>query len=70
MIFQPNGWSSRQPVPPLADVGDSRQTNTMRAKHDIIGSNYAALRKPDQRIARIIDSAPGRRRCAQLLTLD
>ena len=31
----------------------------MRAKYDIIGNNYAELRKPDQRIARIIESALG-----------
>ena len=31
----------------------------MSAKYDIIGNNYAALRKPDQRIARIIESALG-----------
>jgi len=31
----------------------------MRAKYDTIGINYAALRKPDPRIARIIDGALG-----------
>src|SRR4029450_230083 len=31
----------------------------MNAKYDIIGINYAELRKPDQRIARIIESALG-----------
>jgi SAM-dependent methyltransferase len=31
----------------------------MRAKYDIIGSNYAELRKPDRRIAGIIRSALG-----------
>src|SRR5688500_20092509 len=31
----------------------------MGAKYDIIGNNYAELRKPDQRIARIIQSALG-----------
>src|SRR4029453_4599762 len=31
----------------------------MSAKYDIIGSSYAELRKPDQRIARIIESALG-----------
>jgi SAM-dependent methyltransferase len=31
----------------------------MTAKYDIIGSNYAELRKPDHRIARIIESALG-----------
>ena len=34
----------------------------MSAKYDIIGSNYAELRKPDQRIARIVDSALGLRK--------
>ena len=31
----------------------------MSANYDIIGSNYAELRKPDRRIARIIESALG-----------
>jgi SAM-dependent methyltransferase len=31
----------------------------MRAKYDIIGKDYAELRKPDRRIARIIESALG-----------
>jgi len=31
----------------------------MNAKYDIIGVNYAALRKPDGRIARIIENALG-----------
>ena len=31
----------------------------MGAKYDVIGSNYAALRRPDQRIARIIEEALG-----------
>jgi hypothetical protein len=31
----------------------------MSAKYDIIGIDYAELRKPDQRIARIIESALG-----------
>ena len=31
----------------------------MSAKYDIIGVNYAELRKPDRRIARIIESALG-----------
>ena len=31
----------------------------MNAKYDVIGVNYAALRKPDRRIARIIESALG-----------
>lgn len=31
----------------------------MNAKYDLIGMNYAELRKPDQRIARIIESALG-----------
>ncbi len=31
----------------------------MTAKYDIIGSNYAELRKPDRRIARIIERALG-----------
>jgi hypothetical protein len=31
----------------------------MSAKYDIIGNNYAELRKPDRRIARIIESALG-----------
>lgn len=43
----------------LADVGDSRQKCAMGAKYDIIGNNYAELRKPDQRIACIIESALG-----------
>jgi len=31
----------------------------MSAKYDVIGGNYAELRKPDRRIAKIIDSALG-----------
>ncbi len=31
----------------------------MSAKYDTIGSNYAALRKPDRRIARVIENALG-----------
>ena len=31
----------------------------MAAKYDIIGNNYAALRKPDPRLARIIQGALG-----------
>jgi hypothetical protein len=31
----------------------------MSAKYDVIGSNYAELRKPDRRIAGIIDRALG-----------
>lgn len=31
----------------------------MRAKYDIIGENYAELRRPDQRIGRIIENALG-----------
>jgi len=31
----------------------------MRAKYDIIGINYAQLRKPDRRIARVIENALG-----------
>ena len=31
----------------------------MNAKYDVIGKNYAELRKPDRRIARIIESALG-----------
>ncbi len=44
---------------PLVDVGDSREKSAMSGKYDIIGINYAELRKPDQRIARIIESALG-----------
>jgi hypothetical protein len=31
----------------------------MGAKYDTVGLNYAALRKPDRRIAKIIESALG-----------
>src|SRR5256885_13080325 len=31
----------------------------MRAKYDVMGINYAELRKPDRRIARVIESALG-----------
>lgn len=44
---------------PLANVGDSRNKSAMSAKYDIIGVNYAELRKPDRRIARIIEGALG-----------
>src|ERR1044071_8512682 len=43
----------------IVDVGDSREKSAMRAKYDIIGINYAELRKPDPRIAKIIESALG-----------
>jgi SAM-dependent methyltransferase len=36
-----------------------RGRNAMSAKYDTIGLNYAELRKPDPRIARIIESALG-----------
>ena len=49
----------RQLFPPLADIGYPRQKSEMTAKYDIIGNNYAELRKPDLRIARIIESALG-----------
>lgn len=42
---------SRQPL--------ARLFKKMTAKYDIIGASYAALRKSDQRIARIIESALG-----------
>ena len=43
----------------LADVDVSGKKSAMTAKYDIIGINYAELRKPEQRIARIIASALG-----------
>jgi SAM-dependent methyltransferase len=43
----------------LADVGDSREEIAMSAKYDKIGNNYAELRRPDRRIARIIERALG-----------
>jgi ubiquinone/menaquinone biosynthesis C-methylase UbiE len=43
----------------LANVGDSRKKSAMSTKYDSIGINYAELRKPDQRIGRIIESALG-----------
>jgi hypothetical protein len=46
-------------IRPLADVGDLRKKGAMSAKYDIIGINYAELRKPDGRIAGIIESALG-----------
>src|SRR4029079_11266833 len=39
--------------------GDSREPSAMSAKYDSIGLNYAELRKPDPRIARIIERALG-----------
>jgi SAM-dependent methyltransferase len=44
---------------PLANPGDSRKNSAMSAKYDRIGINYAELRKPDRRIAGIIESALG-----------
>lgn len=35
------------------------ERSAMSAKYDIIGNNYAELRKPDPRIARVIESALG-----------
>jgi SAM-dependent methyltransferase len=46
-------------VRPLAKVGESREKSAMSAKYDIIGNSYAELRKPDRRIAGIIESALG-----------
>src|SRR5690349_8845807 len=40
------------------DVGPGKKS-AMSAKYDIIGTNYAELRKPDPRIARLIESALG-----------
>jgi hypothetical protein len=53
------GIASLQFSTPFADVGGSREKSAMSAKYDIIGNNYAELRKPDQRIASIIESALG-----------
>src|SRR5512147_1643777 len=47
------------PVSTPADLGDSRETSAMSAKYDSIGLNYAELRKPDRRIAGIIERALG-----------
>lgn len=43
----------------LADVPPSRENLCMGAKYDVIGINYAELRKPDPRIAAAIDEALG-----------
>jgi len=47
------------PFVTLADVGELPDNSLMSAKYDSIGINYAELRKPDPRIARIIESALG-----------
>ena len=44
---------------PLAEFVDSREKGAMSARYDSIGINYAALRNPDRRIARIIERALG-----------
>ena len=44
---------------PLATAGYSRKKSPMSAKYDTIGLTYAELRKPDRRIAGIIESALG-----------
>jgi hypothetical protein len=56
LIARPAG---EPPLRPLANVGDSRKKSAMSAKYDSIGKNYSELRKPDRRIARIIESALG-----------
>ena len=43
----------------LHTAGDSRDKSAMDAKYDVIGGNYAQLRKPDPRIAGVIESALG-----------
>src|SRR4051794_8234103 len=57
--FAPGRFAHPTRFPPLADVGDSRQKTGMTAKYDIIGINYAELRRPDHRIAAIIARALG-----------
>jgi hypothetical protein len=49
----------QEPLPALADVGDSRKKGAASAKYDSIRINYAELRKPDRRIARLIESRGG-----------
>ena len=49
----------RQLFRPLAGAGQSRQKPGMPAKYDIIGKNYAELRKPDHRIPGMIERALG-----------
>jgi len=43
----------------VSQMSDSREKGAVSAKYDIIGNTYADLRKPDRRIARIIESALG-----------
>src|SRR3954471_18351235 len=57
--FARRGFAHPTHFRPLADVGDSKEKRMMTAKYDIIGSNYAELRKPDHRIAGIIARALG-----------
>jgi SAM-dependent methyltransferase len=47
------------PERPVADVQSSSEADLMPAKYDIIGLNYAELRKPDARIAAAIQKALG-----------
>src|SRR5439155_24458838 len=58
-LWARSGHSADDLFRPLADVGDSREKSAMSAKYDIIGNNYAELRKPYPRIAGIIESALG-----------
>jgi SAM-dependent methyltransferase len=61
-LFRPSVCGScraKDPRPTLATTSDSRKKSAMGAKYDSIGINYAELRKPDRRIARIIERALG-----------
>lgn len=46
-------------IRPIADISELPQAGTMSAKYDIIGNTYAELRKPDRRIAGVIERALG-----------
>src|SRR5689334_5749730 len=43
----------------VASSADVREGRVMAAKYDTIGVNYSELRRPDSRIARIIETALG-----------
>jgi hypothetical protein len=47
------------PLAGVSDAGNSGEECAMSAKYAVIGINHAELRRPDQRIGRIIECALG-----------
>lgn len=59
--LRPAAWGRRPSVcfRPIADIGSLSEDRLVAAEYDRIGLNYAELRKPDPRIAAVIEEALG-----------